>query len=275
MIKKKEKAVKPAFDPYTGLRLLEAQINKGLFILESKPRNDGQYDEWELITRDYLEKIFGQDSPNIRKVVNAGKYGSFAKNDSEAWWIQRQNSLNTQICSLKVLCDLLLTEEQLQSKKIVSGLQTMPQAHRIFLVHGHDEKSVALLSRYLDKLGQETILLREQPNCGRTIIEKFEDFADVGFAIVLLTPDDVGGTTNNSTKDLKPRARQNVILELGYFLGRLGRSRVCAMYIEGVEIPSDYSGVLYLEIDTEGAWRLKLAKELKAAGLIIDLNTAL
>ena len=124
-------------------------------------------------------------------------------------------------------------------------------------------------------LEQDLIVLREQPNQGRTIIEKFEDYADVGFAVVLLTADDRGGLDSVPYESQERRARQNVILELGYFLGRLGRSRVCALYVEGVQIPSDYSGVLYVKLDTDGAWRLNLAKELNAAGLPVDMNKAL
>jgi predicted nucleotide-binding protein len=84
-----------------------------------------------------------------------------------------------------------------------------------------------------------------------------------------------GGFTIAPYDSQQPRARQNVILELGYFLGRLGRSRVCALYVEGLEIPSDYSGVLYVKLDGDGGWRLNLAKELKAAGLPVDMNKAL
>ena len=117
-------------------------------------------------------------------------------------------------------------------------------------------------------------ILREQPNRGRTIIEKFEDYADVGFAVVLLTPDDRGGTISGKPEKYMPRARQNVIFELGYFIGRLTRNRVCALYAAGVEIPSDYNGVLFIELDDKGAWKLEVAKEMKAAGLDIDMNLA-
>lgn len=97
----------------------------------------------------------------------------------------------------------------------------------------------------------------------------------MGYAIVLLTADDRGGTTSTPYENQKPRARQNVIFELGYFLGKLGRNRVCGLYVPGVEIPSDHTGVLYVELDDRGAWRLALAKEMKAAGLPIDMNLAL
>jgi predicted nucleotide-binding protein len=94
------------------------------------------------------------------------------------------------------------------------------------------------VARFLEKLDLRPIILHEQPNKGRTVIEKFEAHSDVGFAVVLLTPDDVGGLASSPDK-LSRRARQNVILELGYFIGKLGRAKVCALYKEGVEIPSD------------------------------------
>jgi len=142
---------------------------------------------------------------------------------------------------------------------------------RVFVVHGRDTEAKELVARFLERLGLEPIILHEQPNSGRTVIEKFEVHADVGFAVVLLTPDDVGGLATDQ-KNLNGRARQNVILELGYFIGKLTRRRVCALYKNGVEIPSDYQGVLYLEFDVAGAWRTKLAQELVEAGFGINLE---
>ncbi len=147
-------------------------------------------------------------------------------------------------------------------------------SQRVFLVHGHDEAALHAVARFLEQIGLVVIVLREQPNNGRTIIEKFEAYSDVGFAVVLLTPDDRGGASGAKPEHQQSRPRQNVILELGYFLGRLGRRRVCALYTEGVEIPSDYSGVLYIKLETGGAWKLDLAKEMKVAGLTMDLNRA-
>jgi predicted nucleotide-binding protein len=144
----------------------------------------------------------------------------------------------------------------------------------VFLVHGHDERVRETVARFLEKLDLECVILHEQPNKGRTIIEKFEDYADVAFAVVLLTPDDRGGRASGPFESEKPRARQNVLLKLGFFLGALGRSRVCALYVEGVEIPSDYSGVLFLLLDGGGAWRIGLLRELIASGLQVDANRA-
>ncbi|MGH2500967.1 MAG: TIR domain-containing protein [Ktedonobacterales bacterium] len=140
----------------------------------------------------------------------------------------------------------------------------------VFVVHGHDEAAREATARFIAQLGLHPIILHEQANQGLTIIEKFEKHAQVAFAVVLLTPDDTGGSSNEQDA-LKPRARQNVILELGYFLGRLGRDHVCALYKGGVELPSDMSGVLYVPMDDAGAWKSTLSREIKAAGL--DINT--
>ena len=102
-------------------------------------------------------------------------------------------------------------------------------------------------------------------------IEKFEDHSDVSFAVILLTPDDIGALKDEQEKS-QPRARQNVILELGYFIGKLGRENVCVLYKEGVEVPSDVHGVGYVLYDEGGAWRPNLANELEAAGFDIDKN---
>jgi predicted nucleotide-binding protein len=154
---------------------------------------------------------------------------------------------------------------------------TRAPGNRIFVVHGHDEAAKESTSRFIEKLGLEALILHEQPNRGRTIIEKFEDYSNVGFAVVLLTPDDMGVAKELADRPdkWKPRARQDVIFELGFFSGKLGRSKVCVLYKESVDIPSDYLGVVYVPMDSEGAWRLKLAKEIKSAGLNIDLNKAI
>ena len=140
---------------------------------------------------------------------------------------------------------------------------------KIFLMHGHDEAVQATVARYLEQLGLDPVILAEQPSGGRTIIEKVEAHADVGYAIALLTPDDVGSRRGDDA--MQPRARQNVIFELGYFIGRLGRERVCALTKGQPEIPSDYAGVVYIPMASD-AWKMGLFKELKAAGFDVDAN---
>jgi hypothetical protein len=147
-------------------------------------------------------------------------------------------------------------------------------SNKIFIVHGHGGELKEATARLVSQIKLEPVILHEQPNQGRTIIEKFSAFAkEAGFAIVLLTADDVGAAGKvERHSDLQPRARQNVIFELGFFFGALTRGRVCAVYERGVEIPSDLGGVLYIPYDVEGQWKVRVAKEIKAAGYPVDLN---
>jgi predicted nucleotide-binding protein len=147
--------------------------------------------------------------------------------------------------------------------------QTTDFTH-IFVVHGRDEGAKESTARFLEKLGITAVILHEQSNLGKTLIEKLEHYGNVPFAIVLLTPDDEGRARGANT--LNPRARQNVVLELGYFVGVLGRKHVCALYKGGVELPSDYDGVAWIDMEPGSDWRLLLARELRAAGFTIDMN---
>ena len=141
---------------------------------------------------------------------------------------------------------------------------------KVFIVHGHDELAKTEVARFVEKLGFEAIILSEQPNEGKTIIEKIEDYADVGFAIVLYTECDEGRAIGFS--DLKKRARQNVVFEHGFFIGRLGRNHVQALKKGEIELPNDISGVVYTPMDEAKAWQFKVAKEMKKVGYNIDLN---
>lgn len=150
------------------------------------------------------------------------------------------------------------------------------QKKEVFIVHGRDLDAAEVIARAVEKLGLEAIVLHEKPDEGRTIIEKLEALAkNASFAIVLFTPDDVGALRDQADKRSKPRARQNVIFELGYFIGKLGRERVRSIYKEEVESPSDIDGILYIRMDECGAWRQKLAREMASAGLPIARNAIL
>ena len=146
-----------------------------------------------------------------------------------------------------------------------------PTSNKIFIVHGHDGDARESVARFIERIGFTPIILHEQANQGRTIIEKVEANSDVGFAIVLLTPDDEGCVRGGTPE---PRARQNVLLELGYFIGFLGRPRVCALKKGHVVIPSDFAGVVWESMETE-SWKQSLGRELKAAGYEFDWNKAL
>ncbi|MCC7425218.1 MAG: nucleotide-binding protein [Planctomycetaceae bacterium] len=128
------------------------------------------------------------------------------------------------------------------------------------------------VARTLERLNLKPIILHEQPNGGKTLIEKFEANADVGFAVVLLSDDDRGFVKTATAKSARLRARQNVILELGYFVGKLSRKRVMALQKGDLELPSDFGGIAYTSFDSGGGWRYELVKELQAAGYTVDAN---
>ena len=127
---------------------------------------------------------------------------------------------------------------------------------KVFIVHGHDGAPKAEVARFIEKLGLEAIILHERPNKGRTIITKFREEADgVGFAVVLMTPDDLGKAV--AAADLNPSARQNVVFELGFFIGQLKPERVAALVKGNIERPSDFDGVVYISLDLptgRGSW---------------------
>lgn len=146
--------------------------------------------------------------------------------------------------------------------------QTQPPNYsKVFIVHGHDGELKEAVARMIEKQGIEAIILLEQANQGRTIIEKFEDYCDVGGAICLFTADDIGKAKSDIEE--KYRARQNVVFETGYFMGKLGRDHVVILSDKGVEIPSDLAGVVYTDTSN---WQVSLLQELLAMGYNIDFN---
>lgn len=148
-------------------------------------------------------------------------------------------------------------------------------AKEIFVVHGHDDVRKLEVAQFLERVtGIRPLVLHEQPSEGRTIIEKLEHYSErASFAVVLLTADDEG-RRRDSEDSLLPRGRQNVVLELGYFIARLSRAKVVLLYESDVELPSDMSGVLYVRLDDAGGWKLALGTELRATGVEVDLNKA-
>jgi hypothetical protein len=133
--------------------------------------------------------------------------------------------------------------------------------NKCFIIHGRDDARKWEVAWFVEKdLGKKTVILHEEANQGRTIIEKFEEHSIVDFAVAIWTGDDVGGLKDDVLQ--KPRARQNVVFETAYFIGKLGRKRVIVLYEEDVELPSDYSGVLFIKLS--GNWKESLRKEIEA-----------
>ncbi|RUX95845.1 hypothetical protein EN935_14150 [Mesorhizobium sp. M7D.F.Ca.US.004.03.1.1] len=172
---------------------------------------------------------------------------------------ERQKAIDLLLAAIDLLKERLEEAGDVGSAPATPTKQIDPR--KVFIVHGHDEAIRETVARFVGQIGLTPVILHEQANKGRTIISKFRDeAASVGFAIVLVTPDD------------GDRPRQNVIFELGFFLGALGPERVAAIVRQPVETPSDYDGVVYIAFDGAGGWKIALAKEMQAAGYAIDWN---
>lgn len=154
---------------------------------------------------------------------------------------------------------------------ITKERNTKMELGNIFIVHGHNDTIRTEVELFVTKLGFKAIVLFKEPSKGNTIIEKIEAESESAcYCIVLYTACDFGRAKEEEKEN--PRARQNVVFEHGYMCALLGRQNVCALVEQGVEIPGDLSGFVYIEYDEKGAWKVKIAKEMQAAGLDVDLN---
>lgn len=227
-----------------------------------------------------LSAVFGNNTVQYKRYLGASqidyKAYFFGQNETPIGEIRGAVSRNREhaIVTLKQAIKDLQEELEHLPPEIpmarTSG-KSSPSKNKVFIVHGHDDAALEGLARFLEKLELEVIILKEQPNQGRTIIEKFEDSSDqVGYAIVLMTPDDLGAAVSTSSQNF--RARQNVVFELGYFVGKLRRGCVCLLKKGAVEIPSDLFGVVYTEMDAAGGWKQAIVQEMKAAKLSFDAN---
>ena len=261
----------PALDPSRALDLLRRQLEVGERLGSSGVVPDEDFRQWKNTTSEFISRALGSNSSNIGRFEKAGVPQVWSLGASQSYYDKlRRDSLNGKVSILKSCIDQL--EAMAELPQPVPSRSTANS--RVFLVHGRNEGIREGVARFIESLRLPVTILHEQPNKGRTIIEKFEDYSDVGFAVVLLTGDDKGGLATDPPKTFQPRARQNVILELGFFLGAIGRERVCALYEPGVEVPSDFSGVVFVELDPNRRWHVEVARELKAAGFEVDMNKA-
>ncbi len=222
-----------------------------------------------------LSAVFGEDSQEHEKNRLLLSPPSLLNTSNDA---ERQETFPGRIGhTIKRLEELIesLEEKREEPEAEQPGTpplaKSTPNSHRVFVVHGRDVAAKEQVRTFLSKLALEPVILSEQPNQGQTVIEKFEGNADVDFVVVLFTPDDTGNLANSSSEP-RPRVRQNVIFELGFFVGKLGRKKVCVLHKGSIEIMSDYHGIAYVEMDNAEGWQLKLAKEIRSTGINVDLN---
>ncbi|MBN6205578.1 MULTISPECIES: TIR domain-containing protein [Burkholderiaceae] len=235
---------------------------------------------------DTLERVFGRDTSAFRRfqgaahlvVPSQGSSFFSARSPSDYYPAELSKNLERSVRLLEAAQDVLHKDlEDARYDTLFNSEAAAPQkqtlSRRVFVVHGHDGEAREIVARFLKTIEFEPVILHEQPNQGRTVIEKVEANSDVGFAVVLLTADDLGRSVKG--EQLEPRARQNVLLELGYFIGKLTRVKVCALKRGELEIPSDFAGIVWEKMDDGNGWKMALARELKAAGYAVDLNKAL
>jgi predicted nucleotide-binding protein len=161
-------------------------------------------------------------------------------------------------------------EHEASSAPPTHAAAPVPLSCKVFLVHGRDNDAKNEVARFLSKIGLEEIILHERPNSGRHLLTKFQEESEgASFAVVLITPDDEGGLPGEPPRK---RARQNVVFELGFFIGKLGAARVAPLVKGDVEKPSDFDGVGYIALDPAGAWKGLLARELKAAKIPFEAD---
>ena len=215
---------------------------------------------------------YGEESPNVQR-FDSISYSLGARSSSTPAYRFDQAKMRGVDKAVAMLDAFVedqghtATDDRAQGRPSV-----MAASDQVFVVHGRDTGIRDRVARLLEKLELKALILEEQSDRGQTLIEKFERNAlTVGFAVIILVADDLGRGPDDADWPAEPnRARQNVILELGYFMGRLGRERTAALSEQRTERPSDIHGMLYIPLD--GNWELRLAKEMRDAGLPVDLN---
>lgn len=236
---------------------------------------DNHYSLWNDYNQEMLKQAFNNpENEHWLSYANAGYTFMGDQMGTSNDPVQtRKNLVEHKLKNLKSLVEKseLLKSTVPDSKEPTKAKAQSLSLTEVFIVHGHDELAKTKTARFVEKLGLKPIILHEQINSGKTIIEKIEEFSNVGFGIVLYTPCDIG-SKNGDAKDFRDRARQNVVFEHGYLIGKIGRGNVSALVKGDIEVPNDISGVVYVKMDDDDSWQLKIAKELRNSGYNIDLN---
>lgn len=223
--------------------------------------SSSQFKSWKNRTERYLYNNYGEGSIELKQFNNI-------RFSLTAFTIGTENYRFVEAChnGLKVALEMLDDLKRSSGVSKSDAIESYDNKN-VFIIHGHDGELKESVARTLEKFSINPIILSEQENSGQTIIEKFENSSDVGCAIALFTADDKVKGKNQSKYQY--RARQNVVFETGYFMGKIGRERLIIIADRGIEIPSDLQGVLWTDSTN---WKFDLAKQLKTIGYDIDLN---
>ncbi len=241
-----------------------------ILIEKSVRASSSEFVAWKYKLDRFLINHYGRDSYEYEKFQKQ-KFSLSSFDNPDALFIQKcREGLEVTKILLKEYLNEFNQEEKsskLGSENRNSIAKTEAYNNKIFIVHGHDGELQQSVARVLEKQDIKPIILSEQVNNGNSIIEKIESYCDVSAAVILFTKDDMGKL--KSAESYTYRARQNVVFEAGYFIAKLGRSRVIIIKEEELEIPSDLSGVVYT---ARNNWQVEVLRELKSMGMDIDFN---
>ncbi|HGS4780263.1 TPA: TIR domain-containing protein [Vibrio cholerae] len=232
-----------------------------------------RFNTWRRKFSQFLDEVLpGESSTLNAKLTHYGFLSRPGENDAQRFWREDGENMVSYIDSL--ILDIHNDEYDLQEYEPKTSIEVAPDdkpKNKVFIVHGHNGEAKERTARFIEKLGFEAIILHEQASKGMTIIEKIEKYSnEVGFGIVLYTPDDMGNVKSEAESgELKYRARQNVVFEHGFLIGKLGRKNVAPLVEGAIELPNDISGVVYI---SDSDWQADIAKEMKSAGYDIDFN---
>ncbi len=254
----------------------EELFNRSISYQDELTTANTDYKLWSDYNFEMLKQAFNiEKNDYANSYVNAGytfmgQMGDIRGNPVQTFKNLVQYKLDN-LKSLLTRAELLKSQVSVNTSISVATPKTILSKNEVFIVHGHDEAAKNKTARFIEKLGLKPIILHEQASGSKTVIEKIEAYSNVGFGIVLYTPCDIGAKKEEKL-NLKSRARQNVVFEHGFLIGKIGRENVCALVKGEIETPNDISGVVYVKMDDEDAWHLKIARELRNSGYEIDLN---
>ena len=221
-----------------------------------------RFNTWRRKFTQFLnENLPGEVSTLNSKLSHIAFIVHRGESDAQRFWREDGETMLAYIDSLKLDVEsdeYDFPEDEVEQASIAPPVSGEKDLTKVFIVHGHDGEAKERTARFVEKLGFKAIILHEQASRGRTIIEKIEKYSNVGFAIVLYTPDDLGNVKPDAEKgELKARARQNVIFEHGYLIGKLSRANVVPLVAGSIELPNDISGMVYI---SDKDWQLAIGK---------------
>lgn len=254
-----------------GMELKSQQVNTR----EAFEELSNAYSKWNSFNSELLRRLFTTEEAakeyDFWGVMVASMYEpSLAEKIAEIY--KDIDKKIHRIDSIIERLELIPLSSSVTQSEQLTATTSQPKSKKVFVVHGHDDVAKTSLEVFLHEIGLEPVVLHRQADQGLTVIEKFEKHSDVGYAFILLTPDEVAYLASEAPKPeverkTELRARPNVIFEFGYFVGKLGRSKVCCLYTGGVTLPSDVSGMIYKRYEKsveEVAY--SVIKDLKASG---------